>query len=259
MNPSLLKQLEEGIILIGNKLCMWRDDPTSRQVLEPKAFKTKADQKAHDLIKKLIEGLFPYSIVLSEEDVEERWGERPSRYWLIDPIDGTASWYDGFDGFVTQLAYIENNVPIYGAVYAPVFAKLWTAYKGKGAYLNGVQLPRLAQNFRLILIDNYPRPTHIAEKVSLALPITQYIECGSLGLKSCMVIDGSADLFVKDVVVRDWDIAPIAVLINEVGGVMVDLDGNAIEFHGSFEKEKGLIVARDQALVDSVVRMAADL
>ena len=67
--------------------------------------------------------------------------------------------------------------------------------------------------------------------------------------------DGTADLFAKDVVVRDWDIAPASVIIGEVGGVICDLKGKRIPFTGSFEKHEGLVVARDQ----SVAQFAIDV
>jgi 3'(2'), 5'-bisphosphate nucleotidase len=134
---------------------------------------------------------------------------------------------------------------------------LWTAAKGGGAWLNGCRLPLLTKNARLNLIDNYPEPRHFAQKVSSSMTISKYIECGSLGLKSCLVVDNTADLFVKDVTIRDWDIAPIAVMIEEVGGVLCDLNGRSINFTGRFDKECGLIVARDQDIADRVVKIAS--
>lgn len=57
---------------------------------------------------------------------------------------------------------------------------------------------------------------------------------------------------MKDVTIRDWDMAPVAVIIGEVGGVMCDLNANKILFSGAFEKEKGSIVARDKNLVNDI-------
>ena len=223
-------------------------------VLEPKQFKTVADCKAHKLLCEAIGRLFPEDPILSEEDSEFS-SNRPDSYWLIDPIDGTASWYEGFEGFVSQIAYIENACPIYGAVYAPLLKSLWTGLHGQGAKLNGITLPMLHPSVRLNLIDNYPKPRRIAARIIKKSPATTYIECGSLGLKSCKVADGTADLFAKDVVVRDWDIAPASVIIGEVGGVICDLKGKRIPFTGSFEKHEGLVVARDQ----SVAQFAIDV
>ena len=71
--------------------------------------------------------------------------------------------------------------------------------------------------------------------------------------------DGSADLFVKDITFRDWDIAPVILIMEEVGGVLIDLDGKQIKLSGSFEKNNGLVVARDSILSKKVVNFARKL
>jgi fructose-1,6-bisphosphatase/inositol monophosphatase family enzyme len=254
LNQHLLPQFEAQFKDIGNQIAEWRNDEKLRTVLEPKEFKTAADKKAHQLICNLIQALFGKVIILSEEeDIKE--GNRPTKYWLIDPIDGTASWYNGFDGFVTQAAYIENDIPIYGIVYAPVLNKLWSAIKNKGAFLNGIQITSTHTNNLITLIDNYPEPRRIAKTIFNQLPIDNYIECGSLGLKSCMVADGTADLFVKDIVIRDWDIAPIITIMEELNGLITDLQGNKIELKNSFIKTNGLVVTRSAQLLSNIVNL----
>jgi fructose-1,6-bisphosphatase/inositol monophosphatase family enzyme len=254
LGSTRLVQFQNSFISIGDEIADWRSQKSVREVLEPKKFKTVADKKAHDLICLLIQDTFGDVVILSEEeDIKE--GKRPDKYWLIDPIDGTASWYDGFDGFVTQAAYIENDVSLYGIVYAPAMNKLWTAIKGQGAFLNGERLSSFKESNRLYLIDNYPEPRRIAKKIVEKLPVDKYIECGSLGLKSCMVAAGVADLFVKDVIIRDWDIAPVLCIFEELNGFVTDLNGNKIELKGSFVKENGLVVSRCSQLVTDIVNL----
>lgn len=246
---------ELGLIEIGKKILVWRNQESIRRVTEPKEFKTVADKKAHELLCTLITETFGDVIILSEEETIT-CKKRPQRYWLIDPIDGTASWYDGYDGFVTQGAYIENNAVKYGAVYAPALTKLWTAYQGEGVYVNNIKLPKFTPSNRLYLIDNYPTPKRIAKTITEELSVDKYIECGSLGLKSCMVVDGSADLFVKDVVIRDWDIAPIIIMLKELGGFITDLNGNEITVTGSFINNNGLIVTNSSQFIKDVVHLS---
>jgi len=247
-----IKGIERGLIAIGNKIDLWRHDIDMKKVIDLDSFKTRADVEAHNCLVNLIRSYFSETIVLSEED-HIFPTQRPEKYWLIDPIDGTGSWFNGFDGFVTQIAYIENDIPVYGAIYSPRLSKLWTAYRDMGAYLNNEPLLPLAKRDRLNLIDNYPTPRRISKKISDLMEITRYIECGSLGLKLCMVADGTADLFVKDVIIRDWDIAPSSVLIKELGGIIWDLNGRKINFTGSVEKKDGLLVARDLSLASAVL------
>jgi fructose-1,6-bisphosphatase/inositol monophosphatase family enzyme len=245
--------LESGLVNIGDQIKLWREDKKFRNILEPIEFKTQADIKANILIKKLLGELDPGCVIISEEDSFFK-KNRPSKYWLIDPIDGTASWFNGFNGFVTQIAYIEDGVPQYGAVYAPCLKKIWAASKNKGAYLNGKRINKLKHIGRINLIDNYPEPERVAKRIYDTINITKYIECGSLGLKSCLVADGTADLFVKDVIIRDWDISPASVILKEVGGLIKNFNGKDIEYKGDFNKSDGLIVARDEDLLKVVLK-----
>ena len=239
---------------IGRKLIHWRNDSNANKIYSENNLKTEADLRAHLLICNKLNDLFPGVKIISEEDFSHP-NKRPNAYWIIDPIDGTGSWLNGFDGFVTQLAYIENNIPLFGAIHAPVLKKTWSAIRGEGAYSNGKLLPKLEKNNRLILIDNTKTPHGITKKMKTLLPVTGYIECGSLGLKSVLVADGSADLFVKDVTIRDWDLAPAVVILNEVGGFLVQATGEPYIFSGSFEKQNGLIVARDSELMNLAINV----
>jgi 3'(2'), 5'-bisphosphate nucleotidase len=243
--PSLLE-------LVGKKLIEWRDDLEAKTIHSEKDFKTEADLRTHLMICERLTELYSDIPIISEEDYTHS-EKRPDEYWLIDPIDGTSSWYNGFDGFVTQVAYIKNNIPLYGAIHAPVLEKTWTAQKNYGAYLNGKKLPKLKENNSFILADNTAEAHGIAKKVMQLLPITDYIECGSLGLKSVLVADGTIDVFVKDVCVRDWDLAPVAVILGEVNGYLIQANHAPYIFNGPYLKDNGFIVARDKVILHRVL------
>jgi 3'(2'), 5'-bisphosphate nucleotidase len=257
MNSTNFQILINGIKEIGDQISDWRNDDELRSILDPISFKTKADYKASNLLKNLIQTVDKGAVIVSEEDSSFDTNRKKS-YWIIDPIDGTASWFDGFSGFVTQVAYIVNEEPIIGIVYAPALGKMWHGVKGKGAFLNH---KRIKCNFdktndKLSLVDNYPNPRGIAKKVFESMALNCYLESGSLGLKSVLVADGTTDIFIKDVKIRDWDIAPAYVIIREVSGRMCDLNGSDIHFTGVYEKNNGLLVTRNlqvaQAVLDSL-------
>lgn len=177
---------------------------------------------------------------------------RPERYWLIDPIDGTASLSGGFSGFVSQIALIEAEKPIIAAVYAPALNLFYYAEKGLGATLNGEKLILTQQPTRKLLIDNYPSPQGIAKQVYEELNCTGYVESGSLGLKISRIADGTADLFVKDVTVKDWDIAPADLILSEAGGSLCQWNGHPFIYRGSYSKE-GIIASNHSQLKDDVL------
>jgi 3'(2'), 5'-bisphosphate nucleotidase len=251
-----LGKLEALLGELGQRLREWRDDHAARAVSDPKLFKTEVDRRAHEV---LIEGLAriaPGVPVVSEEDnhFDEGQLSRRSEHWLIDPLDGTASWYGGYAGFVTQVALMSGGQPVVGVVHAPMLVKTWTATRGGGATLNGAPMRRAEVQGPPVFVDNTPQPHGITAKIMHAMSTTRYLESGSLGLKSVLVADGSADVFLKDVIVRDWDLAPAALIVEEVGGTLLRLDGSHYNFVGPFEKQGGFVVASSCSLAEDVVR-----
>ena len=229
---------------VGDLILIWRNSGFFEGQWEGSQFKAEADQMAHKELKKLLQRLDPSIPVVSEEDGKSLTEKRADRYWLIDPIDGTASFANGFNGFVTQVALIEKSSPMYAAIFAPALDRLYTAQRGGGAFLNDTRLKLNAKKRMDTLIDNYPEPRGIAMNVYCDYGFKNYIECGSISLKICKVADGTADLFIKDVIVRDWDLAAPGLVLEEAGGNLTDIEGRKITYKGSYE-HFGLIAAYD--------------
>jgi fructose-1,6-bisphosphatase/inositol monophosphatase family enzyme len=241
------------VVSTGNEIKRWRESDEFSDITDKREFKTLADSKAHNLIVAGLSDITGNITVVSEEDVVR---QRVDRYWLIDPIDGTASWYHGFSGYVCQVALIDDGQPVFGVIYAPERKDLWIGQQGKGATYNGQPMSFVNSDLRVrSIIDNTPEPHGVAKYLYDALGLDCYVECGSLGLKSVLVCAGEADLFVKDVVVRDWDLAPVAAIANELGYSLSDINGESICFDGQVEEMNGLIVSPDQSMIDKVVRL----
>ena len=99
-------------------------------------FHARADKLAHDVISSRLSVMVEKYPVISEESNLNKPASN-SKFWLIDPIDGTASYANGYAGYVTQIALMENYKPILAAVYAPASDEMFTAIKGKGGKING--------------------------------------------------------------------------------------------------------------------------
>lgn len=250
MQDALLMDIIQVIEELGRSLVHWRDDPSYRAEIEASGGKLKGDIAAHQILATKLGSLTPHIPVISEEDAFHELA-RPTLYWLVDPIDGTSSWVRGFDGFVTQLALIEGDVPRLGIICAPALKLTYVAHSWRNqATRNGVPLPELRSSPRLVVTDNTPEPHGVAAVMMKSLLASGYHESGSIGLKICLVADGTADLFVKDVVVRDWDVAPALLLLNILGGTLTQYDGAPFVLAGRYEKSGGLLVARDKAVWD---------
>jgi 3'(2'), 5'-bisphosphate nucleotidase len=243
----LLDELCKLVVSTGKAIVSRRNIDSGSGVWKGDQLKTISDDFAHDMLASNLPKILSVPVI-SEEDYFSQVTNRPKRYWLIDPIDGTRSLVDGFSGWVSQVALIENNEPVMAAITAPDLDLLFTAEKGNGSFCNGKKISvNQSVSSRLLFIDNYPEPRGVALDIMKKLSCTGYIESGSIALKICRIADGTADLFVKDVPIRDWDVAAPMLVLNEAGGVLKTYTGQEFQFLGGFEKN-GLIVSRDDLL-----------
>lgn len=238
-----------AVLHVGGLLRQWRTDPAVRcGRWEGGQFKARADAMAHEALAADLAAIDSEIPILSEEDPASHGSRatRPPRYWLIDPIDGTASFASGFAGYVTQAALVVGARPALAAIYAPEHDVLYTAVSGMGAAANGGVLPANppAPPGTGVLTDNTPHPRGITRAVYDHFGYTEYLECGSISLKLCRIAEGAAQLFVKDVPVRDWDVAAPELMLDETGGSLSRLDGTAFRY-GTGVEHTGLIGAAD--------------
>lgn len=180
--------------------------------------------------------------VLSEEEYVPATQDDLKNYWLVDPIDGTLSFVNGFSGYVTQIALILEGEVKASAVYAPELDELYWALKDYGAFKNEVKLQSHCTSRLQIIIDNYPQPIPLIEDLMVTFGLNQYYELGSIGLKICQTASNFADLFVKLTDVYDWDVAPGKLILEESGGLLFDSKINPYVV-GADIKKKGLLAS----------------
>lgn len=257
VRAATLEALARAVTEVGELLREWRRDPATRAgSWDGSQFKAVADTMAHRELRDRLERVEPGTPVLSEEDPAGLPARRPDRYWLIDPIDGTASYAHGFPGYVTQAALMLGRHPVLAAIHAPELDVCYTADHA-GAWANGRPLPPAtpAPPGHGVLIDNTPTPGALARAAQDRFGHPRYRECGGIALKLCAVAEGSAHLFVKDVPVRDWDVAAPELLLRRTGTALLRLDGTPFGFDGDYEHH-GLVAASDPATAAEVARWA---
>lgn len=253
----MLDDLQVMLRAVGNALIEKRTEFYGSGRWEQTQFKSEADLMAQDIISCSLHKISPNIPIMTEEDSGTHKLNRDACYWLVDPLDGTASYCEGYNGFVTQIALMVNNAPVLSAVYAPTSDSMYTAELNKGSSLNGEPLKVNSSSSEIRLIDNYPKPRGIAQLITGSSPDAEYIESGSIGLKICKVADGTANLFVKDVIVRDWDLAPGHLVLSEAGGVFSNLSGDEIIYSGEVEQQNGIIASASKAIVCQVLNVTA--
>jgi 3'-phosphoadenosine 5'-phosphosulfate (PAPS) 3'-phosphatase len=227
-----------------------RGDLTLKYTEEQKhKYKSEADTLAHNAMCDGLRKIDPKIPIVSEENAV--YVPVGKRYWLVDPLDGTASFIQGFNGFVTQAALVVDGKPVLSAVYAPVFNNLYYAELGKGAFVNGTRMFS-SQAPAMSMVDCFPEPEGLSLEIYDRMRLLFYSECGSFGLKICRIADGTDDVLVKDVLVENWDIAAPQLILEEAGGVMTDLQGDRIRYTGE-GTHNGIIVANTAATHREIV------
>src|SRR5690606_13453717 len=100
---------------------------------------TEADLAAHHVIVAGLRRLTPELPILSEESAALAWDQRRhwTRYWLVDPLDGTREFVKRNGEFTVNIALIEGHHPVLGVVQAPVTGEIAWAWQGGGAWMRG--------------------------------------------------------------------------------------------------------------------------
>lgn len=250
-------RLEELLRRCGNMLLELSAMEKTSGEWEGGQFKAAADQTAHAFLVRELQTAFPGIPVVSEED-ESANVILDEDHFIIDPIDGTASFAHGFSGWVTQAAYIRKQQPILAGVYAPASDEYFSATRDQGAYCNARRLKLEAGTRRpRSIIDNYPEPRGIAQEAVEALAIRSYVESGSIALKICRIADGSADLFIKHMTPRDWDIAAPSLVLEEAGGVLTDIEEKPLRIGLAGRRHQGLIATCNAEMLRVVMAWLA--
>ena len=189
---------------------------------------TTADYKANEVILDILQRETPDIPIMSEEadlgnlDERKNW----TRYWLIDPIDGTQEFIARSGDFAINIALVENNVPIMGVIYWPTGETLYSALKGHGAFKECPVEHKQIYVRKLNIPDENPIIIAISrrqprEKVMSSLSdnrVYQTLPAGSCSLKACFIAEGKADVFLRFGVTGEWDTGASQCIVVEAGG-----------------------------------------
>ena len=154
MTSEYTNKLIKIIIEAGNLIEKIKNDKFAYKIVENKQYKSEIDNIINDFLIENLNQAFPDIPIFSEESNNKGIDLDVNELFILDPIDGTASLVNGFNGYVCQLAFAKNGEILTGIVYAPYFRDLWFCEKGNGVFFNKKKIKPLF-NFDLIkLIDN---------------------------------------------------------------------------------------------------------
>jgi len=191
---------------------------------------TEADRRSEEVILNIIKDNYPDHRILAEETGES--GNSSPFKWIIDPLDGTTNYAHGYPCFCVSLAVEHEEEVIYGAVYDPVKDELFTAEKGKGAFLNGKEIKTSStkQLDQSLLCTGFPydvrddMDSNILDFRTFLMKAQAVRRDGSAALDLCYTAAGRFDGFWEQKLFP-WDVAAGGLLVTEAGGKLSNFKG----------------------------------
>jgi len=195
---------------------------------------TAADMASHEVIVRGLRNISRDIPILSEEGVASSWEERRhwSRFWLIDPIDGTKDFTQRTGEFTVNIALIENGEPVLGVVTAPAQKEAFWGVKGQGAFkrdrkgvVRRISVSEPREIKRVVASKNH---LNEATEVYLAtLGDHELLQAGS-SLKFCRIAEGRADIYPRLGPTSEWDTAAAHAVLSAAGGKVTQLEGEPL-------------------------------
>ncbi|AMO58743.1 hypothetical protein GZ77_17355 [Endozoicomonas montiporae] len=208
---------------------------------------TMADFRANEVIEKNLLRLDVAYPILSEESthadlsVRQTW----SRYWLVDPLDGTQEFINGNGQFTVNIALMEKapngfSYPLFGVVHVPVTNTTYWGGKQSGAFkqvgsepVEPIQ-PRALNLDDVIVLGSRTYGTagaaQFIERLRETYPDLTLQKVGS-ALKSCLVAEGTADLYPRIGPTSEWDTAAVQGVVEGAGGQLLNPEGERFAYN----------------------------
>jgi 3'-phosphoadenosine 5'-phosphosulfate (PAPS) 3'-phosphatase len=256
----------DAVEAAGAALMQVRGATTYARNLSGDPYKTSVDRAAEAWVLEYLTAMFPHDRILAEEAFDrnkEPW-TAATEYWTVDALDGTASFVDGFDGFCVQVAYIAHGVPLIGVIHEPARGASYWATRGGGAFrkTGSGEACRLAIKAQTawprapVVVDSvFPRGVAGRFMESRG---ARFLECGSTGCKICRVAEGKAQLVIKPVRYKLWDVAPGDLIVAEAGGRLGQWDSSPVSYDSGNIYLRNMLAA-PKGLFELAVRELASL
>lgn len=194
-------------------------------------FVTQVDKAAEAAIINVIRTAYPEHRILAEESGDTP-GARPEYLWVIDPLDGTTNYIHGFPQYCVSIALEHKGALSQAVVYDPGKNELFTASRGRGAYLDDrrIRVSKCAHLKDALVGTGFPfkelsrLDLYLRQLRTMMTSSAGVRRAGAAALDLAYVACGRLDAFWEMGLSR-WDMAAGALLIQEAGGLVGDLQG----------------------------------
>lgn len=213
MINSIIKLAEEA----GEKILEFYHDDIEVTTKGDDSPLTKADLAAHHHIVDGLKRLTPEIPIISEESGVPEYTERKewSKFWMVDPLDGTKEFIKKNGEFTVNIALIEDNVPVLGVVYVPVTEVVYYGEKETGTFKisKGGKPEKLEfaefsapGKARIVVSRSHGDDTTKQKLASVGIEVIEEVPSGS-SIKFCLLAEGKADLYPRLGPTMEWDTA----------------------------------------------------
>ncbi|BCB03201.1 inositol monophosphatase family protein [Bacillus sp. KH172YL63] len=196
---------------------------------------TDMDEATERFFTENIRTTYPDHQILGEEGYGDELKELSGVTWIIDPIDGTMNFVHQQRNFAISIGIYDQDEGKLGYIYDVVHDELYFAHKGHGVYMNDVKLPKLepvpvedaivALNALWVTDNKRINPAILSPLVKDVRGTRSY---GSAAIELAYVASGRLDAYLT-MRLAPWDFAAGKIMIEELGGVVSDLEGNPLD------------------------------
>ena len=191
---------------------------------------SEVDREAEQTIIRTLREAYPSHSILAEESGASGKSEFQR---IVDPLDGTANFLHGFPQYAVSIALMQKKVVTQAVIYDPGRNDLFTATRGRGAFLNEtrIRVSKRAQMKPSLIGTGFPfrQLEHVDAYLAMLREVMHNSagvrRAGAASLDLAYVAAGRLDAF-WEIGLSAWDMAAGALLITEAGGLVGDLEGN---------------------------------
>lgn len=223
---------------------------------------TKADIDSEKKIIEIISDKFADHNTLGEET---GYQDKNSEYtWIIDPLDGTSNFAVGLPWFGVIICVLKNSIPIISGCFLPLQNETYFAEKGKGATQNGNKITVSGETELKNILAAYSLDySNVPGKTEREAKVIQDLVGNIRNLRStnclmdfCYTADGKLGACINQTT-KIWDIAGLALIIEEAGGKTTDIFGNKFDFsiNKSNYSRNFTIVGSNKILHENIIRI----
>ncbi len=199
---------------------------------------TRADRECQEVIVQALRHAFPRDSILSEEAADDSRRLCQERVWIVDPVDGTQEFIEGFLEFVIMIGLSIKGTSKLGVLLQPGSNRTYVGLPGYGSFrVEHGQATKLGVSPRVRVRDmpvalSRRHVTPFMEEIVDGVGFTRNVRLGSAGLKAALIAEQGADCyFFASLGMKEWDMcAPAAVLLG-AGAQLTDCWGNTLKFN----------------------------